>query len=177
MSRTTPSLLRLAERLLPVLVAVGGALWALFLYFGHQTEIARQERIEAEKQSRTRLIEAQKPFLTKQLELYFETAQVVGKLVTTAETDPEWVNLERRFWALYCSELSMVEHKVVECAMKNFGDQLALYTSMRRDNPERTQAQATLNDLAYEVAHAIREGIESAWGQEASRPPRSCPAD
>ena len=101
----------------------------------------------------------------------------MGKLVTTTVTDPEWVKVERRFWALYWSELSMVEHKIVECVMKNFGDQLQLYKDMRRDDPGRARALATLNGRAYDVAHAIRDGIESAWGQEGARPTRSCPAD
>jgi hypothetical protein len=96
----------------------------------------------------------------------------VGKLVTTAVTDPEWTKVERRFWALYWSELSMVE-----CAMKNFGDQLQLYRDMRQEDPGRRQALAALNGRAYDVAHAIREGIQSAWGQEGARPARSCPAD
>jgi hypothetical protein len=58
MSRTSLSLLKLAERLIPVLAAVGGAVWALFVYFDHQNEIARQGRVEADKLARTRLIEA-----------------------------------------------------------------------------------------------------------------------
>jgi hypothetical protein len=44
MSRSTLSLLKLAERLIPVLAAVGGAVWALFVHFDHQNDIARQGR-------------------------------------------------------------------------------------------------------------------------------------
>jgi prephenate dehydrogenase len=61
--------------------------------------------------------------------------------------------------------------------MKNFGDQLELYRDMQPNNPARLQTLATLNSRAYEVAHAIRDGIESAWGQDGTRPARSCPTD
>jgi hypothetical protein len=55
-----------------------GAIWALYTYLEqqktHQQELERQTAKEAV----TRRLEAQKPFLNKQLELYFETSQIAG---------------------------------------------------------------------------------------------------
>jgi hypothetical protein len=155
--------LRLAERAipitLPVLVALAGGFWALYNYMGQQERFAMERRFEDERQTRARLIEAQRPFLTQQLALYFETSQLVGKLITQQPKTDEWAKLESRFWALYWSELAMVEHPVVEAAMKNFGDQLAVF---RNDGSEAQRR--TLERRAYELAHAIRSGIVSAWG-------------
>jgi hypothetical protein len=67
---------------LPVLTIVGGALWALYTYLDHQSEVQREATRQANKEAITRRLEAQKPFLEKQLALYFEAAQIAGKLVT-----------------------------------------------------------------------------------------------
>jgi hypothetical protein len=113
---------------LPVLTVVVGAGWALYTYLDHQKDAARLLRLQADKEMVTRRIEAQKPFLQKQLDLYFETAHIVGKLVTMEPSSSgEWSTLTNRFWALYWSELSMVEHRMVEARMKRFGDALLRY--------------------------------------------------
>jgi hypothetical protein len=126
---------------------------------GASKELERQQAIQAERDAVTRRIEAQKPFLQKQLELYFEIAQIVGKLVTLKPGSTGWDDLERRYWALYWSELSMVEHRIVEEAMITFGAKLSDYKS-GPDNHDKIQA---LNRAAYQLAHAIRAGIENAW--------------
>jgi hypothetical protein len=163
MKQSTVFWLRLAERAipitLPVLVALAGGIWALYNYMGQQERLAMERRFEDDRQTRARLIEAQRPFLTQQLALYFETSQLVGKIITQPPKTDEWSKLENRFWALYWSELAMVEHPVVESAMKNFGDQLATF----RNDPSEAQRRI-LERRAYELAHAIRSGIVSAWG-------------
>ena len=163
MKQSTVFWLRLAERAipitLPVLVALAGGFWALYNFMGQQERFAVERRLEDERQTRARLIEAQKPFLTQQLALYFDTSQLVGKIITQQPKTDEWGKLESRFWALYWSELAMVEHPVVESAMKNFGDQLATF----RNDPSEAQRRI-LERRAYELAHAIRSGIVSAWG-------------
>jgi hypothetical protein len=103
------TLLNLIQAWLPVLTVVVGALWGLYTFIDHQKEVAREADRQQSQQAATRLLEAQKPFLEKQLALYFEAAQVVGKLVTLKPGDTEWGNNENRFWQLYWSELSMVE--------------------------------------------------------------------
>ena len=44
-----------------------------------------------------------------------------------AMTNPKYKDDVKRFWALYWSSLSMVEHEVVEKAMMNVGERLNAY--------------------------------------------------
>jgi hypothetical protein len=164
------TMLGIVQAWLPVLTVVVGALWALYTYLDHQKQLERERALQVQKDAITRRIEVQKPFLQKQLELYFETAQIVGKLVTTKPASADWDNLERRYWALYWSELSMVEDKIVEEAMVKFGATLQDYKS----RPDNTDGIRALNGAAYELAHAIRTAIESAWSgnpQQGQRAP------
>lgn len=168
-------LLELAKSWLPVLSVVAGGLWGLYTYLDHQ-QVARREadtarsalanisRAQAQRDSRVRLIEAQKPFLDKQLALYFETAQVIGRLVTETWPSDHWQADRQRFWQLYWSELTMVEHIEVATAMKAFGDQLALLDgNIQAKQPVDDKAVRRLQDLALNVARALRKGVENSW--------------
>jgi hypothetical protein len=149
------ALLEILKGWLPVLTAVIGGLWGLITYLDNQ-------RRTAEKESQTLLIQAQQPFLQKQLSLYFETSTIVGKLVTEDPHSESWKASDGRFWALYWSELAMVETRELEAAMKNFGDILRIY--------ERSPDAGTkerLESAALAVAHAIRASVERGWGVRA----------
>jgi hypothetical protein len=178
-------LLDVVQSWLPVLTVVVGALWGLWTYIesqkaaeelrltqaktfegqrqAQQKEADAQQRLQVAREANTRRVEAQKPFLTKQLELYFETAKVVGKIVTLApartdQPSKEYEEALRRFYALYWSELSMVEHKNVESAMVTFKNALEnRLNESSSDNREATQR------ASLALAHAIRSAIESAW--------------
>ena len=91
----------LLAQMLPMLTAVIGGIWTLNLYLDQRVKEQREISESTRKQQEARLLEAQKPFLVKQLDLYFETASLVGKLVTTDPSEPNWKDLERRYWALY----------------------------------------------------------------------------
>jgi hypothetical protein len=167
-SNQTNGVLALAQAWLPVLTVVGGALWALYTYLDHAKEAAKtlalseknlaiERNAQSERESRTRLIEAQKPFLDKQLNLYFETSQVVGRLVTEDLSSSNWTKDRARFEELYWSELTMVEHAEVASAMVEF-------RSVLRSNPINMD---TLRTSALTLAHALRRGIEESWGNSA----------
>ncbi len=145
---------------LPVLTAVGGGLWGAFVYIEQQRSAQEQAAHAAESAARTRLLEAQQPFLTRQLDLYFETSEVLGRLVMLTPGTPEFDEAESRFWALYWSELSMVESSGVERAMKACGDALTAYL---RDPARKSAFQSSV----YVVAHAIRDAIKESWGASA----------
>jgi hypothetical protein len=131
-----------------------------------QHESQAQAAQQMSKDSRSRLIEAQRPFLEKQLELYFETAQVAGKLVSRDIGAPEWWDADKRFWALYWVELGMVEPDVVETAMKTFGDTLRKL----EQSPNDPNLKSQLQFAALDLSHAIRSGIESSWGNAINPP-------
>jgi hypothetical protein len=83
--------------------------------------------------------------------------------------DKEWDEAERRFWALYWSELSMVEDRRVEEAMVTFSKKLYDYTASRKMTKAHSQpfddskSKQPLSNASLELAHAIRQSIENAW--------------
>lgn len=152
-------ILGLIKDWLPSLTVVVGAIWALYKYLDHQEEVQRNAKIQSENLAITRRIEAQKPFLEKQLRLYFEAAEVAGRLATLKPENEKWETNENRFWQLYWSELSVIETSEVENAMVAIGDILPAYKAAPKD----VQTNADLDNAIYDLAHAIRNGIESGW--------------
>jgi hypothetical protein len=153
------SILSIIQAWLPVLTVVVGAGWGLYTYLDHQKEVQRDQTRQATEEAATRRIEVQKPFLEKKLTLYFEAAQIAGRLATLKPGAEAWNDTENRFWQLYWSELSMVETDAVEEAMVKVGQALTIL----KNSPEDKDARRALNEAIYELAHAIRDGIESAW--------------
>jgi len=97
--------------------------------------------------------------LEKQLLLYFEAAEVAGRFSTLKPGNKRWNDNENRFWQLYWSELSVIETPEVEIAMVALGDALPEYKAA----PNDTEKNAALDNAIYDLAHAIRKGIESGW--------------
>jgi hypothetical protein len=147
----------LIETMLPVVTAVGGGLWAFYVYLDHKKESDRAHQLQAKKDATTREIESRKPFLELQLRLYLDAVKVAGLLVSEDVSSDSWRNMVKRFWALYWSELSMVESEAVERAMVEIGKVLK--------NIEMTgsQTQADLQPLVYNLSHIVRREIETAW--------------
>lgn len=169
LSPMTKAVLALIQGLLPAMTAIVGGLWIAYTYLDHQKQTQRDAVERDSKAADTRRVEAQRPFLEKQLALYFETAQVAGRLVAITPDDKTWEDIERRFWMLYWSELSMVEDDIVEKAMVNFSKKLYDYTAVRKMMKENnqpfdeTQHKRALSGASLELAHSIRKSIESAW--------------
>lgn len=144
---------------LPIMAAIVGGLWTVHVYMENQAAALARAEKEAVQQRDLREFEAQRPFLEKQLKLYFETAQLVGTLVTAAPNEStKWSDWETRFWQLYWSELSMVESRNVESAMRRLGGVLSRYTS----DPQ-PEVRQVLQVCAYELAHEIRDSIAERW--------------
>jgi hypothetical protein len=153
---TSAGLLKILQGWLPILTMVGAALWTIYTYSEQQRVAALVVDKQNQRESAIRQFEAQRPFLDKQLALYFETSEVVGRLVTLAPTDPKWSQDERRFWALYWSELSMVEQDGVEGAMVRLG------TSLKKYKADPSQISAVEKD-ALGLAHSIGASIKRRW--------------
>jgi len=150
---------------LPVLTAVVGALWGLYVYIDHENQTLSDARAAQQKEANTRRIEAQKPLLDRQLALYFETAQVAGRMLTTPLTAPAWDDNETRFWQLYWSELSLVENQDVERAMLSECMNLLNYKKSKGNETDKANLEAT----TYVLAHVIRDSIRDGWsGVEAA---------
>jgi hypothetical protein len=128
-------------------------------------ERARQTAIVAVRESR-------KPFLERQLALYFEATKIAAQLSTASRGAP-WNSARQRFWELYWGELGLVEDAGVLAAMVAFGDALTAYQQGRGGT------QAELHQLALGLARACRHSLQSEWGgldTLPTRPPAPSPS-
>jgi hypothetical protein len=153
-------ILALVKDLLPVVTAVGGAVWVVLQFIVHQREVRHQRFEQNERDARARMIEAQKPFLDYQQQRYFEVATVTGTLVTEEVGSQAWNAAEKRFWVLYWSELAIVEHRVVETAMVAVGTVL----QQLKLEPNNEEHLRSFKAKSLDLAHSIRAAIASTWG-------------
>jgi hypothetical protein len=163
LSPLTKAIFALIQGLLPPLSAIAVGAWAIFTYIDHQKEARVQQTVQSVKDDAARLFESQKPFNQKQLELYMEAAQVVGRLVS-ADADnfgkDEWKKDVGRYNAMYWTELSMVEDEEVKRAMEQFRPVLL------RTNAANTLSEADRGNLqtaSYHLAKALNVSISSRW--------------
>jgi hypothetical protein len=149
--------------MLPIMTAILGGLFTVVRYIDQRALTERSAQI-------ARLLEAQKPFLDRQTALFFETAKVVGALMTldpTNSANTQWSENETRYWALYYSELAMVENCAVDSAMAAFGSELKQFRTTRDD-----VSKERLGRRAVSVAHALRTGMAESWTGQIS--PKGC---
>lgn len=158
---TSSDVLKLLQSWLPILTVAAAALWTVYTYNDQQKAAALLGNEQSKREASLRLFEAQKPFLDKQLALYFETSEIVGRLVTIPITDPRWASDERRFWALYWSELTMVEQGEVAQAMVAFGRSLTAYQATVNDT-----TKTALRNASLDLAHTIGRSIKSRWTEQ-----------
>ena len=162
LSPMTTAILALVQGLLPALTAIVGGIWIAWTYLENQKHAQAEQIAQAQKENTTRLLEARKPFIDKQLAPYVETSQVAGKLVSTEHySDSDWQDQFRRFEELFWTELSMVEDEGVKAAMQNFARKLRWINS--HQSAAHHSDQEELQQLSYQLARALRSGIESTW--------------
>jgi Zn finger protein HypA/HybF involved in hydrogenase expression len=142
-------------KLAAAIVGAGTFIFGIYTYQETAERQLAQSKREADQIAETRLIEASKPFLEKQLKLFTE-ATVVTALIATSD-DPEQVAKARaRFLQLYVGELALVERGQVETAMSNFKNAL-----------EGNQSRIILQSRALDLAHACRDELAKAWRTDA----------
>src|SRR3954468_14255640 len=106
---------------LGVIGAIVSFVWAVYQWRISQDMTYVQRQDEISKTASQRRVEAQTPFLTKQLALYSEITQIAARLPTQPPS-PEWRRSLDRFWELYWGELALVENPEVEAEMKLLGE-------------------------------------------------------
>jgi hypothetical protein len=136
--------------------AIGTGGFLLYKFIAEQTaaRIERDDRLRTEFTAR--FLEARKPFLDRQLTLYFETAGITGQLATLEKDIQKWKDADQRYQELYWSLLSTVENTEVQTAMVNFATALDGYRTVRT-----LKSEVQLRALC--LAHAIRDSIRSTW--------------
>ena len=106
-------------------------------------------------------LEAKKPILQRQLDIYTNAAKVTGDLAALPR-GPDWDHARNRFWSLYWGELAMVESRDVATKMVDFGNTLQALKSNLTESAW-LEKQETLHGLSLAVAHAARDSLEREW--------------
>lgn len=130
-------------------------IWAVF-HGVLEFDSHEQERQETQR------IEATRPFLMRQLELYTLATQAAAT-VATSKSDEDVRVSEGRFWSLYWGELAMVEDKQVERAMIRFGYGI--------DPKKKRASKGCLEELSLHLAHSIRDSLADSWKVDKWRNP------
>ncbi len=155
MSETSSGRLELLLKMISPLLAVGVFFWGIYTYRDTANKTAEREAAEAQRMAETRRIEATRPYLDKQLELYTEATRVTATIATSPDAE-EVRQASKRFRELYWGELGLVERGSVAGAMIAFRQAL-----------DAGSAQPVLKPLALKIAHACRDELALSWGTDA----------
>lgn len=150
----------LVLRILPQVGAVLAFLWGILVWReqrrseAHRMNVAQAKdaddrRAQADLVAQTRRLEATRPFLERQLNLYCQATAAAAKIATSSDRS---VALDE-FFNLYWGELAMVENRGVERAMIKMGQGI-----IDAADP------GALKDLALKLAHACRVSLDRSWG-------------
>lgn len=144
-------------KLLSPLLAVAVFFWGIYTYRDTaQQQLVRAEA-EAQQTAETRRIEATRPYLNRQLELYIEATRVTATIATSTDSE-EIETAKKRFEELFWGELALVERDEVALAMVSFREALDAH-----------EGQDTLAQLALSLAHTCRDELAASWGTDAWR--------
>jgi hypothetical protein len=167
LSPWTRAILALVQGLLPAMTAIIGGLWISFTYLEQQRQAQADANDRAKREAKAQFVQARLPFLEKQLALYFEAAQVAGKLSVYTTNENDWSDAERHFWLLYFGEVSMVEDGQVLDAMNTFAIRLREYTdAVRRNVGDPEPKKDSVRSAASDLTQAIHKSIVDAWFPE-----------
>ncbi|KQZ66209.1 MULTISPECIES: hypothetical protein [unclassified Lysobacter] len=139
--------------LITIVGATATFCWGLWTWRTARRDQLQAQRQEGERLAEARRIEATRPFLEKQLELYAEAARVCARIASAHDG----ADAVARFWELYWGELALVENREVEAKMVQFGQALQY---MPEDRSE-------LRHRALELAAACRASLARSWGVDA----------
>lgn len=204
MTGRTTGFLRAVRRWQPFFVLVGGAVWTVgtavvagiwtsYTFQAERSEHAAdarqtqinidQTRANTEKTAaESRKLEAQRPFLQKKLDIYFEAAQVAGRLtdLTVSPQTPEWKDIARRFWALRWSELEMVGDAGIREAARRVAEQITEVENdpVRDRHDLRWMIECLSDELRFSLEHSWGyrpdESRQTATGESVSKLPKGC---
>lgn len=128
-----------------MLSLLAGGVWTIWQHF----EARKSEAATREQQARATKLEAQKVFLAKRHELYFDAVNAAATIART-KSDAERRDATDKFWKLYWGPMALVEDAKVEAAMVAFGR----CVNGCEEGRER---------LSLDLAHACRDSIATSW--------------
>lgn len=161
-SPKTERVLTLVQVMFPMLTAIAAAVWAVNGYLDEQ----KNARAQAEAAQRTRQTEARRPFLELQLSTYTNASAIAGKLASLAPETPQWKDARDNFYALYWSQLSLVEDDDVKARMVGINRALQTFEANKETRP-------ILQSAVYCLAVTLKESIARNWQIEPAAKPQT----
>jgi len=139
------------------------AAWAVFTWSADRLKESENRRAESERQAQVRIFEARKPFLDRQLDVYFEITKLAGKLAALAPNQQEWSGLKERFFEIYFGELNAIGDQDVWFEANTIAGALNRL-ELGRDKKEYQQKDFfDLKDGSFRMGREIRKSIEKQW--------------
>ncbi|MDA9488668.1 hypothetical protein [Bradyrhizobium sp. CCBAU 11361] len=135
---------------LPILSVAVAGIYGAWKYFD-------EKHNKAQEFDKAQLIEAQKPFLTKKMDLFFEAAQTAGNLVAVEVKSDEWNKAKRKIFELRWGPLELAGNPVVRLAMRDVIKQMIAVE--KGDAPHES-----LRNSVECLADELRYSMEESWG-------------
>ena len=130
----------LAFKAIASVIALAGAIIAIAKYLD-----------EKAKENRTARIEAQKPFYTKQQEVYYDLIETTAFLSNWPESS-EWEDRRKHFWVLFWGPVPLVADEGVSIAVDKFSQILF-------DDGDGV----SLRNASMDLARACRRSLGFSW--------------
>jgi hypothetical protein len=161
---------------LGTLGAIGTFLWTVYTWREKSRNELAASAADAERSNRARIIEATKPFLERQLELYTVVTRAAS-MIATSDDEKTVQQAIGAFLQLYSGELALVQNEEVAVAMQNYRRALQdLETRPAAPGDEAApqnlpvnaddQRQA-LQQLSLNLASACRKSLAKSWHVDA----------
>ena len=132
---------QLATGAITSLIAIVGALLAVFKYID-----------EKRKSNETARVESQKPFSAKQQEIYFDLLNTTAFLSNRDPQDPDWEKVWSHFWVLFWGAVPMVADEDVSIKLDAFAEA----TDDMNDG-------VRLRNASMDLARACRHSLGTSW--------------
>jgi len=161
-------------KVLGALGAIATFLWTVYVWREKSRQELEAAAHDAERARLTRRIEATKPFLERQLELYTEATRAAA-IIATSEDQEKVRSAREIFWQLFSGELALVENPEVASAMQDFGRTLIMEEgrneaqgdSHKEKEPNKHLEKEGLRQLSLNLASACRNSLARSWGTRA----------
>jgi hypothetical protein len=169
-------------KLITTLGGLGAFLWTVYTWRDKSRKELEASAAETMRTNLTRTVEATKPFLERQLQLYTDATRAAAVIATT-EDEHELGSAVERFMQLYSGELALVENEELAKAMKDFrhGVRGILATAtisgeadlavsaprelVHQEAPIKQEpyAREGMQMLSLNLAHACRKSLAKSW--------------
>jgi hypothetical protein len=161
---------------LGTLGAIGTFLWTVYTWREKSRLELEAAAADAERSNRARIIEATKPFLEKQLELYTVVTRAAS-MIATSDDEKTVQQAIGTFLQLYAGELALVENEEVAVAMRNYRRALQDLevrpagpgdAALPQSPPVSSENQRQgLQQLSLNLASACRKSLAKSWHVDA----------